>query len=74
MAGAPNWVSLFDHFNIIFLFTDTGVSRSPFVIFSKDGKGNELREDDLFTKLLNHYEIHLTNEEMNEFSQSKRSR
>jgi hypothetical protein len=31
MAGAPNWVSLFDHFDIILLFPDTGVSRAPFV-------------------------------------------
>jgi aldehyde:ferredoxin oxidoreductase len=41
-----------------------------FVIFSKDGKGNELREDDLLTKLLGHYDIHLTNKELYEFSQS----
>jgi len=41
-----------------------------FIIFSQDGKGEELRKDGLLTRLLNHYDINLTNEELEEFSQS----
>jgi aldehyde:ferredoxin oxidoreductase len=41
-----------------------------FIIFSQDGKGNELRKDDLLTTLLSHYDIHLTNDELIEFSQA----
>ena len=41
-----------------------------FVIFSQDGKGDELRQDDLLIRLLRHYGIHLTNDELIEFSQA----
>jgi len=41
-----------------------------FIIFSQDGKGEELRNDDLLTRTLGHYDIHLTNADLNEFSQA----
>jgi hypothetical protein len=41
-----------------------------FIIFSQDGKGEELRKDDLLVRLLRHYGIHLTNAELIEFSQA----
>jgi hypothetical protein len=41
-----------------------------FIIFSQDGKGEELRKDDLLVRLLRHYDIHLTNAELIEFSQA----
>jgi aldehyde:ferredoxin oxidoreductase len=41
-----------------------------FIIFSQDGKGEELRQDDLLVRLLRHYGLHLTNAELNEFSQA----
>jgi aldehyde:ferredoxin oxidoreductase len=41
-----------------------------FIIFSQDGKGEELRKDDLLVRLLRHYGIHLTNADMIEFSQA----
>jgi aldehyde:ferredoxin oxidoreductase len=40
-----------------------------FIIFSQDGKGDELRKDDLLVRLLRHYDIHLTNADLIEFSQ-----
>ncbi|MGD2252547.1 MAG: aldehyde ferredoxin oxidoreductase N-terminal domain-containing protein [Anaerolineales bacterium] len=40
-----------------------------FVIFSKDGKGYQLREDDLLPKVLQHYGIHVTSEGLETFSQ-----
>jgi aldehyde:ferredoxin oxidoreductase len=41
-----------------------------FIVFSQDGKGDFLREDDLLVSLLYHYGIDLTNEELVEFSQA----
>jgi hypothetical protein len=41
-----------------------------FIIFSQDGKGETLREDDLLERLLRHYGIHLTNRNLVEFSQA----
>jgi aldehyde:ferredoxin oxidoreductase len=41
-----------------------------FIIFSHDGKGEELRRDDLLVRLLRHYGIHLTNAELTQFSQA----
>jgi hypothetical protein len=41
-----------------------------FIIFSQDGKGNELRKDDLLSRLLSHYDIHFSNDELIEFSQA----
>jgi aldehyde:ferredoxin oxidoreductase len=41
-----------------------------FIIFSQDGKGEELRQDDLLLRLLRHYDIHLTNRDLIEFSQA----
>ena len=41
-----------------------------FIIFSQDGKGDELRQDNLLIRLLRHYDIHLTNTELIEFSQA----
>ena len=41
-----------------------------FIIFSQDGKGETLREDDLLVRLLRHYDVHLTNQDLVEFSQA----
>ena len=41
-----------------------------FIIFSENGKGEELREDDLFVRLLRHYGIHLTNADLIDFSRA----
>jgi aldehyde:ferredoxin oxidoreductase len=41
-----------------------------FVIFSQDGKGEELRRDDLLIRLLRQYGIHLTSQDLVEFSQA----
>ena len=41
-----------------------------FIIFSQDGKGEQLRKDDLLVRLLRHYDIHLTNKDLIEFSQA----
>jgi aldehyde:ferredoxin oxidoreductase len=41
-----------------------------FIIFSQDGKGETLRQDDLLERLLRHYGIHLTNQDLVEFGQA----
>jgi hypothetical protein len=41
-----------------------------FIIFSQDGKGETLREDDLLVRLLRHYDIYVTNADLIEFSQA----
>ncbi len=41
-----------------------------FIIFSQNGKGEELRKDDLLVRILRHYDIHFTNAELIEFSQA----
>jgi aldehyde:ferredoxin oxidoreductase len=41
-----------------------------FIIFSQDGKGEELRQDDLLVRLLRHYDIRLTNQDLIEFGQA----
>jgi aldehyde:ferredoxin oxidoreductase len=41
-----------------------------FVIFSQDGKGDELRQDDLLPRLLHHYDIDATNQDLIEFGQA----
>ena len=41
-----------------------------FVIFSQDGKGDELGQGDLLVRLLHHYGIQITSAEMIEFSQA----
>ena len=41
-----------------------------FVIFSHDGKGNELSENDLLIRLLGHYGIHISKEDLIEFSRA----
>ncbi|MFZ1505487.1 MAG: aldehyde ferredoxin oxidoreductase N-terminal domain-containing protein [Anaerolineae bacterium] len=41
-----------------------------FIIFSQDGKGQALREDDLLVRLLSRYGIHLTNADLLRFSQA----
>jgi aldehyde:ferredoxin oxidoreductase len=41
-----------------------------FIIFSQDGKGETLREDDLLVRLLRHYDVHLTNQDLVDFSQA----
>jgi aldehyde:ferredoxin oxidoreductase len=41
-----------------------------FIIFSQDGKGEKLRNDDLLLRILNHYGISTTNEELQNFSEA----
>jgi aldehyde:ferredoxin oxidoreductase len=41
-----------------------------FIVFSQDGKGDELRQDDLLVRLLQHYGIHLTTKDLIEFGQA----
>jgi hypothetical protein len=41
-----------------------------FIIFSQDGKGDKLRNDDLLVRILNHYGICTTNEALISFSEA----
>jgi aldehyde:ferredoxin oxidoreductase/ferredoxin len=41
-----------------------------FIIFSQDGKGEELRQDDLLVRLLRQYGLQLTNAQLTEFAQA----
>jgi len=41
-----------------------------FVIFSQDGKGKRLSDDDLLVRLLSHYSIHTTRADLEWFSQA----
>jgi hypothetical protein len=48
----------------------TGRPRQPAVIFSQDGKGERLSDDDLLVHLLRNYGIHTTRADLNWFSQA----
>jgi aldehyde:ferredoxin oxidoreductase len=41
-----------------------------FIVFSQDGKGEALRQDDLLVRVLRHYGIHLTSKDLIAFSQA----
>ncbi|MBK7201023.1 hypothetical protein [Candidatus Amarolinea dominans] len=52
------------------LWRSTFLCAFTFIIFSQDGKGQALREDDLLVRLLSRYGIHLTNADLLRFSQA----